>query len=361
MRSSVQDHAPETLLGLVQRYSPSRHEESAVRWLVPHMDRLGFSAFSDRAGNAVGVAGQGPRQLVLLGHIDTVPGEIPPRLEEGKLYGRGVVDAKGSLSAFVDATAASPPPLGWQYVVIGAVGEEEDSRGARYVVSKYRPQLAIIGEPSRWERVTLGYRGSTWLEVQVQRASQHAASGAESACEAAVGFWSRLRALCDAHNARQERIFDRLSATLREMNSQSDGLQDTARLGIDVRLPPGITPSELKEALAELKDGEELRLRGASLPAYQAEKNTPLVGAFLTGIRAHGGQPAFVLKAGTSDMNVVGPSWRCPIVAYGPGDSKLDHTPHEHLSLAEYWRAVDVLAHVLAAVPGAIDRARSTG
>jgi LysW-gamma-L-lysine carboxypeptidase len=46
-------------------------------------------------------------------------------------------------------------------------------------------------------------------------------------------------------------------------------------------------------------------------------------------------------------MNIVGPAWGCPIVAYGPGDSALDHTPDEHLDLAEYERAIDVLARVL--------------
>ena len=54
-------------------------------------------------------------------------------------------------------------------------------------------------------------------------------------------------------------------------------------------------------------------------------------------------QPGFVVKTGTSDMNVVAPVWQCPIVAYGPGDSALDHTPHEHLELDEYWTAVLVL------------------
>jgi len=42
-------------------------------------------------------------------------------------------------------------------------------------------------------------------------------------------------------------------------------------------------------------------------------------------------------------MNVVGPAWRCPILAYGPGDSSLDHTPEEHVELAEYLRAINVL------------------
>ena len=72
----------ETLVGLVSQYSPSGQERGAVEWLVARMKSLGYdNAFVDEAGNAVGVMGKGPKQLVLLGHIDTVPGEIPVRVE----------------------------------------------------------------------------------------------------------------------------------------------------------------------------------------------------------------------------------------------------------------------------------------
>ena len=67
-----------TLIGLVEHYSPSGQERGAVEWLVERMKLLDFGeTFIDDAGNAVGVMGSGPRQVVLLGHIDTVPGEIP--------------------------------------------------------------------------------------------------------------------------------------------------------------------------------------------------------------------------------------------------------------------------------------------
>ncbi len=46
-------------------------------------------------------------------------------------------------------------------------------------------------------------------------------------------------------------------------------------------------------------------------------------------------------------MNVVGVTWTCPIIAYGPGDSSLDHTPDEHIALDEYARAVATLRHLI--------------
>ncbi|MEJ2737953.1 MAG: M20/M25/M40 family metallo-hydrolase [Anaerolineae bacterium] len=69
--------------------------------------------------------------------------------------------------------------------------------------------------------------------------------------------------------------------------------------------------------------------------------------AMLRAIRAEGGRPRFKLKTGTSDMNIVGPAWGCPIIAYGPGDSSLDHTPYEHIEIEEYLRAIDVVEGAL--------------
>jgi LysW-gamma-L-lysine carboxypeptidase len=92
----------------------------------------------------------------------------------------------------------------------------------------------------------------------------------------------------------------------------------------------------------------DLRFRGAELP-WRGDRQNLLVRSFIHAIRSsdRGVQPGFVVKTGTSDMNVVGPLWKCPIVAYGPGDSSLDHTPQEQVSIDEYWRAILVLERAL--------------
>jgi LysW-gamma-L-lysine carboxypeptidase len=100
--------------------------------------------------------------------------------------------------------------------------------------------------------------------------------------------------------------------------------------------------------LAGDRTASAFRFRGWE-KAWRSDRQNALVRSFLTAIRTVDGsvQPGFLVKTGTSDMNVVGPLWRCPIVAYGPGDSALDHTPHEHLSLDEYWRAIEVMEAML--------------
>ncbi|MBN2385726.1 MAG: [LysW]-lysine hydrolase [Anaerolineales bacterium] len=344
---------PETLFQLVACYSPSGAEGPVVEVLVERMRTLGFGrAFVDEAGNAVGVLGEGPRQILLLGHIDTVAGEIPPRVEDGILYGRGAVDAKGPLACMVDAAAGLGPLPGWQVVVIGAVDEERDSLGARHVARLYRPDYAIVGEPSGWERVTLGYKGVAWAAVTVRRLMSHTASGQESACEAGVAVWNRIAAWAGDFNAGRGRAFERVLPTLRGLDSGEDGFEQWTRLRIGVRLPPDLPPAAWYAELKRLIGEVELEPLGHSLPAYAAGKNTPLVRAFLASIRAAGGKPGFVFKTGTADLNVVGPAWGCPLAVYGPGDSELDHTPDEHLSLDEYARAVVVLGGVLRQVCG---------
>lgn len=341
-----------TLLGLVQRYSPSGLEAPATAWLVEHMQTLGYTrAFVDQAGNAVGVMGAGPRQVVLLGHIDTVPGEITVRVEGDLLYGRGSVDAKGPLSAFVDAVARLGTLSGWQLVVIGAVEEERNSDGARHAAASYRPDFAVIGEPSRWDRVTLGYKGSAWATVSTRRELAHTARLQESACEAVVSAWEKIKAWAVAFNSGRERAFDQAQPALRGLSSGEDGFAEWASIRLGVRLPLDLPPdawyASLEALLREMPAELIVERLGHAVPAYQAGKNTPLVRAFLASIRAAGGQPGFLLKTGTADLNIVAPAWDCPALVYGPGDSALDHTPNERLSLGEYRRAVSVVEAAL--------------
>ncbi len=346
----------QTLLGLVSLYSPSRQERPACEWLVERMRVLGYErAFIDDAGNAVGVLGSGPRQAVLLGHIDTVPGELPVRVEDGVLYGRGAVDAKGPLACFTDAAARVGAVAGWQWVVIGAVDEERDSLGARFAAGQYHPDYAVIGEPNRCERIALGYKGSAGAQLTLRRKQAHSASGEQTACEAAVAFWLTLQSQVEAFNTGKTRAFDKIMLSLQGMESGDDGLEQWARLKLGARLPPEIVPQEWYRRLVEFAAGAEVQPLGYAVPAWACEKNSALVRAFLSAIRSQGGAPSFVYKTGTADLNIVAPVWGCPALVYGPGDSALDHTPDECVSLAEYEKAVAVLT---AALKGIADKER---
>lgn len=345
------------LRGLVAIPSLSGQERPAVNYLRDVMRDLGFEAAIDGAGNAVGTLGDGPREAVLLGHIDTVPGDIPVRIEDGVLHGRGAVDAKGPLATFVCAAARAGKLDGLRITVIGAVGEEAESNGALYVAPRYTPDFCLIGEPGGWDSIVLGYKGSMWAEYTLRQPGGHSAGPEQSAPQVAVDFWNRVAAYAAEFNQGREGVFDRLEPKLRAFNSSDDGLYEEAQLRMGFRLPLGFDGPAFATWLADLAhthggttdagDAEATLATNDPLPAYRGDKNNALVRAFLPAIRGQGGKPRFKVKTGTADMNIVGPAWGCPTVAYGPGDSKLDHTPHERIELAEYLRAIAVLADVL--------------
>ena len=335
---------------LIRYYSPTGQEQEAVAYLVRQMSQWGFEAYIDEVGNAIGNIGTGDKQIILLGHIDTVPGEIPLQHKQDSLFGRGSVDAKGALACFTSAAARMGAASGWKFTVIGAVGEEGDSRGAKYLRERYQPHALIIGEPSGWERITLGYKGSAWMACITKQKHAHYAANIQTACELAFDFWNNLKHYAETYNQKRHKVFEQLTPTLTEMASQNDGFEQIAELKVNLRLPPEVSIEEIIQALS-IHSSTQVFIEGET-HAYRAEKNTPLVRAFLAAIRAEGGKPGFTLKSGTSDMNIVAPLWHCQTVAYGPGDSTLDHTAQEHISIAEYLRSINILEETLCKLCG---------
>jgi LysW-gamma-L-lysine carboxypeptidase len=373
--------AIELVHGLVAIPSLSRQEAVASTWLVSQMRAAGFDrAFMDDAGNAVGELGDrdAPRTIVLLGHIDTVPGNIPVRIENDLLYGRGSVDAKGPLATFVAGAArfgsAAAKAANVRVVVVGAVEEEAaTSKGARFIAARFDgsnervPDACIIGEPSHWNRVTLGYKGRLLLDLMADQPMAHTAGPDASVATVVVDLWNWVTAHAARVNAGKEKAFDQLSPSLRRFVTATNGeMHDTVDAQFAWRLPVGFDAEAfMKEIEAQaigpsghqaVKTSFKLTFRGYE-QAWRGDRTNALVRGFLAGLRSHDASEklGFVLKTGTSDMNVVAPIWKCPIVAYGPGDSSLDHTPNEHLQLGEYWRAVNVLEQTLIAFAGGRD------
>ena len=322
-------------------------EATLASFLVETMQSVGFQASVDEAGNAIGVVGNGSKEIVLLGHMDTVPGIVPVRIENGRLYGRGSVDAKGPLATFIVAAAKVGVLPGKRIVIVGATEEEgASSKGARYATRRYSPSFCVIGEPSGSRAITLAYKGRLVLAYEAWADAAHSASPTSNILEVGVEFWNRVKRWADEWNT-GKKMFDCLDPALREIRSEHDGLEESIHVRASIRIPPALSPDSVRGHIESLKPGAgQLRFWGAD-PPYRAAKNTPLVRAFIQAIREQGAEPSFKIKSGTSDMNVVGPVWNCPIVAYGPGDSTLDHTPTEHLDLNEYQQAITILSRVL--------------
>ncbi|MBO9362151.1 MAG: [LysW]-lysine hydrolase [Thermoflexus sp.] len=334
---------------LVRIPSPSGAEREAAAFLVGWMQHHGFTAWIDEAGNAIGVLGGGPRTLMLLGHLDTFAGEIPVQVVDGRLYGRGAVDAKGPLAAALVAVARVGSCPGWRWAVVGAVEEEAaTSRGARHLLRTWPPpEMVLILEPSGANAITLGYKGRMILHTRLEAPHRHTAVPEPGPAERLVELWLALREQARAASPGAA-LFEQVTPSLRRVIADGDGLREWAEMTIGFRLPEAWPPERWREAIRPTLEaaGAIWRTEGEE-PAWRASADSSLVRALLEGIRGEGMRPRLLLKSGTSDMNVVGPAWRCPIAAYGPGDARLDHTPEEHIVLAEYLQGVRVLTRAL--------------
>lgn len=332
--------------------SVSGQEGELAEFLAREMQELGLESHIDEVGNAIGHKAGPPsdepyQDIVLLGHMDTVPGDIPVRREAERLYGRGAVDAKGPLATFIHSVEDLEVPMGIRLIIIGAVEEESaTSAGARHVSTRLKPQACIIGEPSHWQGVTLGYKGRLMVEYHQATPSSHSAGPEPNAIELATKWWKAVSDHCESFNQGETRLFHQLQTTLHSLNSSNDGLQDKADAIVGFRLPPAFDTTSLERELGSMAGSATLRFFGHE-QAFQYSRSSPLARLFSRTIARYGGRPAFKLKTGTSDMNVVGPVWNCPVVAYGPGDSRLDHTPKEHILVPEFLKAIEILREVL--------------
>jgi LysW-gamma-L-lysine carboxypeptidase len=280
-----------------------------------------------------------------------VPGEIPVRIEGGELVGRGAVDAKGPLAAFVAAATEKIP--GVRVTVVGAVEEESPtSAGARYRATLPAPDACVIGEPSGWDAVTVAYKGRLAVRLLLARNARHGAAPGPTCTEEALALWTSVRAASELRTGGASG-FAKLDCRLEGVQGgMTDGLVERAELRVGYRVPPGITIAELESEVGRIAAGHAGDARVTVEPIASEEpartpRTTTLARAFVGAIADAGGSAAFKVKSGTSDMNILAPAWGCPMVAYGPGDSTYDHTPMERLVLADFARAVTVMRGVL--------------
>ena len=138
--------------------------------------------------NAVGVlpGTGGGRSLMLNAHTDTVGVEgmddpFMPRIEDGRMYGRGTQDMKGSLAAqlaAVQALQAAGVGLAGDVIVAAVIDEEHKSRGTEAVTERYDADGAVVTEPTDLE-LALAHKGFVWVDVETRGRAAHGSRPAE--------------------------------------------------------------------------------------------------------------------------------------------------------------------------------------
>jgi len=342
--TTVTDQSARELLEEVVRIpSVTPEEAECAQFLRDFFEDHGREAWLDDVGNVRAPADDG---VLLTSHVDTVPGDIPVRIEENdegeeELWGRGSVDAKGPLCAMAVAAVRTGASF------VGVVGEEVDSRGGRFLVEDRdaEPDAVINGEPSGWEGITLGYRGLLAGTYVATSESGHSSRPENNAIQDAIDWWAAVDEEFEPDDWIP--VFERVTTKPVSMDGgiSDDGLSVEATMDVQLRVPPEYTTDEIREiADGHLTNGT-VHWDDKVEPVMQSPR-TSVARAFRAAIRQQGGDPTLLRKTGTSDMNVFAQSWNCPMVTYGPGDSDLDHAPNEHIVLDEYDRSVAVLEDV---------------
>lgn len=341
---------------LVSIYSPSGREEEVARFIVHTGKKLGYTtALIDKFNNAILEIGPATatKTIVLLGHIDTVKGFLPVRMRDGVLTGRGTVDAKGPFAAFFFAALAAAPKLkNVKIMVAGASSEETHGTGARALADKIAtPNAVIVGEPSDWAGITLGYKGILIMEYYQKCPLKHSANeSSDNVIESSIEFTEKIKDFVDAYNVGKT-PWTSLQRRVERFEYYEDDNWERVVIRMKFRTPIGFNHSDLRQAIASSGGaGAEIGYTQSwgTEEACLASKNSPVVRAFLPAIRAQGGEPTFKVKTGTADMNTFMKAFPgVPMVSYGPGDSTLDHTPEERLPIADLDKAVAVLTDVL--------------
>ncbi len=356
------DEAVNLLVGMLEIYSPSGREGKLASYLKDSMEELGYSRVRiDRVGNVYGEMGGGEPTVLLCGHMDTIRGWIPVRLEDGKLYGRGSVDAKSSLAAMIYAAATlNFERLEGRVLVSGVVDEEGRSRGIRQLLREgLEVDYAIFGEPSGLNSITFAYRGRLRFKVYCRTLPGHV--GAihifSNAIEEAYNLWAGIKSLFDGLKSPHGVFYSPTPCLIGIRSREVTGVTPSlCVLDIDLRLPPTLRCGEAEELVRRVI--EDFKGENVTLPVgfrvldrvepFVADRRTPLMRALAEAIKEVVGVPArFIRKTGTGDMNIFGSRVGVPVATYGPGNSRLSHTDDEYVKVDEYLTSIRVYRRTL--------------
>ncbi len=349
---------------------PGGHGEGELaRFVAAWLKRAGVEVtlqevVPDRP-NVIGrIAGTGGgRSLMLNAHLDTVgyagmerPLEL--RIEDGRLYGRGAFDMKGSLAAVMLAAAelATHPPRG-DVIVTAVVDEEFASIGTQAVVSALRADAAIVTEPTGLS-VCVAHKGFVWLDIETFGIAAHG-SQPDLGVDAIAKMGQVLVSIEQLDRAlRANPLHPLLGSGSIHASLIAGGIglstyPDRCRLSLERRTIPGETPAivegQLRGILAGLAAHDaEFRAtlrRGLVREPFEVAVDQPIVQTVIGQVcRLIGREPEVIGEAGWMDSALLAAAG-IPTVIFGPGGEGA-HAMVEWVSLAD----LDICRQVYLAV-----------
>ena len=307
--------------------------------------------------------GKVSRRVVLAPHMDTVGGtaeQFTPVTKNGRLYGRGACDTKGSvaamLSAVMNIAQNKQRPAETEIVFAALVDEENGQTGSRKLAaSGFKADLAIVGEPTRLQVVTT-HKGDLWLRLETHGRSAH--GSVPHLGRNAVHTAARVVDLLETTYAAQlrARTHPLLGHGTINVGAIRGGVQanivpDECSVIVDRRTLPGESEATVRRELAALFRRHQLDVtihdtKGAPCNATETDPDLPLVRQFLkcAGRRRSIGVAFFCDAAPLSAAGI-------PSIVFGPGDLAQAHTADEWIALNSLEKGTAVLTRFLQSLP----------
>lgn len=354
-------YAIELLKDALEIYTPSRSEAQLANLIKEKcLDDLGFEKVNiDSVGNVIATKGSGDPRILLCGHMDTVPGQIPVRTDSGFIFGRGASDAKAPLISML--LACSEFKQSGTIIFAGVVDEEGNATGIKELVkNKLSVDYAIFGEPSGINKITISYKGRVALRLTCDVLdSAHASAPwlSKNSIEEVYEVWRLLSNEISSKFNNIDNKSKSVSLSLTEISggSSHNVTPQKCKITIDIRVPNGLKCSEVLDYLNKsIKDISETRnvkityrIEDITEP-FEADHSSPLVRALsLSILDVCKVRPVLLRKTGTGDMNVLGNSLKIPVVTYGPGEPHVSHSKDERVEIESYLTSIEIYNRAL--------------
>jgi acetylornithine deacetylase/succinyl-diaminopimelate desuccinylase family protein len=383
-RTIVEHLAPErasTLLADLVRIRSQNSidaEVAVAEYIAGFVDRLGLEVEVEEVSpgrpNVIArLVGAGGPSLTFNSHMDTVPegagwtrGPFDGSIVDRRLYGRGAVDAKGSLAAIlaaIEAFVLSGVRLGGDVSVSAVVDEEAGSAGARALTKHFVPDFAIVGEPTSLE-VVVAHRGSLRPVIVVHGRTAHSSvpSAGENAIYRALPVIEALRSYALELNGEHPLCGSPSGAvTVIGAGVGENVIPDRCEIIFDRRMIPGeveeLVREEIEAVLAKVRSAHpEVRVAverhlPTTGPSSEMDPSSEFVRTVQQAVVAAGGPGTLAGMTGACDMTHFRAAG-VATVALGPGDPLRAHEPDENIDVDELHRGAIAYAYCALAICG---------